>query len=166
MHIMPMARRLVVSSGTAVALTAGLSACEPTNLYVASNTVVGLNGAMNAEQTAGHLIVGYDRRFAAIVPKSAQVLRDDGTLDTDVDQDAREAMSVLSCSELKVEGIFLTGFTEYLATGEAARRFATKVADEVANRGTSEDMTKFFNCLIPRAPSDPPEAAPESEPQP
>jgi hypothetical protein len=163
MRIMPMARLTALSC--ALALAMGLAACSPTNLYVASNTVIGVNGAMNADQTSGHLIVGYDRRFAAIVPKSVQVLNDDGSVNTNVDKDAREAMGVLSCSELKVEGIFLTGFTEYLATGEAARRFAKKVADEAANKGTSADMTKFFNCLIPRAPNDPPPAQPQAQPQ-
>lgn len=165
MRIVPVGQLTAVS--VTLALSVGLSACSPTNLYVASNTVVGLNAAMNADQTSGHVIIGYDRRFAAIVPKSVQVLKEDGTLDTSVDPDAREAMSVLSCSELKVSGIFLTGFTEYLATGEAARKFANKVRKEVAKSGTSADMTRFFNCLIPRAPDDPPAgpAQPPAQPQ-
>jgi hypothetical protein len=146
MRIMPAAGRIAVSAGAAVALMLGLSACEPTNLYVGSNTIVGLNGSMNTQQTAGHLILGYDRRFAAIVPKSVPTGEGDG----------KEAMAVLSCSELKVEGIFLTGFTEYLATGQAALDFSRNVAaDENPNDGSSAAMTRFFSCAIPRAPQQP-----------
>ena len=149
MRIVPNAQRILVSTGIAIALATNLTACTPTNLYVASNTIVGVNGAMNADQTSGHLIVGYDRRFAAIVPKSAPILDDEGKVATDVEPDAHEAMSVLSCSELQVDGIFLTGFTEYLATGEAARRFAEKVASEptLANNAA---MGKIFDCYIPK----------------
>src|SRR4030095_15528226 len=103
MHIMARAQRRVVAPGAAVALSAALTACDPTNLYVGSNTVVGVNGSMNTQETAGHLIVGYDRRFAAIVPKSVPVLDAEGK-----DTGGKEAMAVLSCSELRVEGIFLT----------------------------------------------------------
>jgi hypothetical protein len=161
-----MAQRLVVATGAAVALSAALTACQPTNLYVGSNTVVGVNGSMNTEQTAGHLIVGYDRRFAAIVPKSVPTGEADG----------KEAMAVLSCSELRVEGIFLTGFTEYLATGKAATRFAANVAgtdvngeplaNPPVNNGSSEAMTHFFSCAIPRAPKNPPDPLPSPTVQP
>lgn len=143
MRIVPTARRLVVSAGATLALTA----CQPTNLYVGSNTIVGLNGSMNTEQTAGHLILGYDRKFAAIVPKSVPTGEGDG----------KEAMAVLSCSELKVQGIFLTGFTEYLATGQAALDFSRNVAaDKDPNDGSSKAMTRFFSCAIPRAPQQQP----------
>ena len=151
MRIMPMVRRMVVSGGAAVALTTGLAACEPTNLYVGSNTVVGVNGSMNTQQTAGHLIVGYDRRFAAVVPTSVPM----------EDSEVEEAMAVLSCSELRVEGIFLTGFTEYLATGQAAKTFARNVAAKDENGQPLHDrssaaMTHFFSCAIPHAPNEPP----------
>src|SRR5262245_39737316 len=98
MHYMPVIPQITI----AIALAAGLMACQPTNLYVSSNTVVGVNGAMNADQTAGHLIIGYDRRFAAIVPKSAPIVDGEGELDRSADPKAHEAMSVLSCSELEV----------------------------------------------------------------
>jgi hypothetical protein len=154
MPIMPMARCLVVSAG-AVALSVALTACQPTNLYLGSNTIVGVNGSMNTEQTAGHLIVGYDRRFAAIVPKSVPTGEGDG----------KEAMAVLSCSELKVEGIFLTGFTEYLATGQAALDFSRKAAeDKTPNDGSSAAMTRFFSCAIPRVPQQPAQPAAPVQP--
>jgi len=112
-----------------VALLAG---CEPTHLYVVHTTVVGVDAGVNTQQTAGHLIVGYDRKFAAVVPKS--VARDDG---------GKEAMAALSCSETEVSGIFLTGFTEYLATGEAAKEFAARLgrSDRQALEGK-----RFFEC--------------------
>ena len=106
------------------------AACEPTNLYVAHHTVVGVNAAVNTEQTKGHLIIGYDRNFVTLVPKSVD----------DPDGEGKEAMSALSCSELKVEGIFLTKFVEYLATGEAGREFARKFAME------PEEGSKIFDC--------------------
>ncbi|MGH6892156.1 MAG: hypothetical protein ACREEP_07850, partial [Dongiaceae bacterium] len=118
-----------------------LGGCEPTNLYVAHSTVLGVNGAMNADQSSGHLIVGYDRKFAAIVPKSVPT------------EDGKEAMSVLSCSDVKVDGIFLAGFTEYLATGKAAQGFAQKVVkpkDEAERRA----INQMFDCYTTPIPSD------------
>ena len=149
MRIMPMVRRMVVSGGVAAALTSGLTACEPTNLYVGSNTVVGVNGSMNTQQTAGHLIVGYDRRFAAIVPKSVPM----------ADSEGEEAMAVLSCSELRVDGIFLTGFTEYLATGRSEDRLRKAVGERHRSRGPQNDrmvsaMYDFFSRAIPNATDD------------
>lgn len=158
---MPMARRLVFTAGAAVALSVTLTACDPTNLYVTSNTVIGVNGAMNTEQASGHLIVGYDRRFLAIVPKSATIVDPEtGEPVTTGNPEAREAMSILSCSQLEVDTIFLTGFTEYLATGEAARRFAAKVAKKSTLRRDAA-IGQFFDCYIPkeRKPTPAPTAA-------
>lgn len=93
-----------------------LCGCQPpTNLYVAATTVVGVNAAVNTEQTAGHLKIGYDRDFVTVVPRSVAVPGHD---------QQREVMAALSCSEVEVTGIFLTGFKEYLATGQAARNYA------------------------------------------
>ncbi len=143
MRVMPLIGRLAGS----VLLAAGLAACDPTNLYVAHTTVLGVNGAMNADQTSGHLIIGYDRKFAAIVPTS--VPTEYGT----------EAMSVLSCSDLKVDGIFLAGFTEYLATGRAAEGFAKAVA-ETTDPTQRNAMDQMFDCYLVPIPSD---ATPEGQ---
>lgn len=137
MRVMPLIGRLA----GLVLLVAGLAACDPTNLYVAHTTVLGVNGAMNADQTSGHLIIGYDRKFAAIVPTS--VPTEHGT----------EAMSVLSCSDLKVDGIFLAGFTEYLATGAAAQGFADAVANQ-SDAEKSRAMSQLFDCYLAPIPSD------------
>jgi hypothetical protein len=150
MHIMPMAQRLVVATGAAVALSVALTACDPTNLYVASNTVIGVNGAMNTDQATGHLIVGYDRRFAAVIPKSATIVDPETGEPVPTEHpEAREAMSVLSCSQLEVDIIFLTGFSEYLATGEAARRFAHEVSKRSVIK-RDEAIGQFFDCYIPK----------------
>lgn len=107
-----------------------LAGCSASSLYVAHHTVVGVNGAMDSNQTSGHLLVGYDRHFAAVVPRGVP----------DDDQGGKEAMSVLNCSRLEVDGIFLSRFTESLATGRAARNFSRKVKD--GGKGS-----KFFECV-------------------
>lgn len=137
MHIMPMAQRFVFAAGAALTL----SACEPVNLYVAHSTVVGLNAAGNVDRSSGHLIIGYDRHFGAIVPKSVPVA------------EGKEAMSVLSCSDLKVDGIFLAGFTEYLATGRAATGFAEAVA-KITDTKQKTGMDQMFDCYTAPIPSD------------
>ena len=134
---MSMAQRLVLAAGVALIL----SACEPVNLYVAHSTVVGLNAAGSADRGSGHLIIGYDRHFGAIVPKSVPV------------EEGEEAMSVLSCSDLKVDGIFLAGFTEYLATGRAATGFAKVVASD-ADPAQKTAMDQMFDCYVAPIPSD------------
>jgi len=134
---MSMAQRLVVAAGVALIL----SACEPVNLYVAHSTVVGLNAAGSADRGSGHLIIGYDRHFGAIVPKSVPV------------EEGEEAMSVLSCSDLKVDGIFLAGFTEYLATGRAATGFAKVVASDT-DPTQKTAMDQMFDCYVAPIPSD------------
>jgi hypothetical protein len=125
-----------------IAFLAAIAAgCEATNLYVAHTTVLGVNGAMNADQSSGHLIVGYDRQFGAIVPKS---------VDT---EEGKEAMSVLSCSDVKVDGIFLTAFTEYLATGRAAQGFAEKVV-KPNNDADRKAINQMFDCYTTAIPSE------------
>jgi hypothetical protein len=137
MPIMPMVHRIAV----AAAATLILSACEPVNLYVAHSTVVGLNAAGNVDRSSGHLIIGYDRHFGAIVPKSVPV------------KEGEEAMSVLSCSDLKVDGIFLAGFSEYLATGKAATGFAKIVASDDDPK-QKVAMDQMFDCYVAPIPSD------------
>ena len=141
MPIVPKTRRVAVSVAAAVSVSLSLGACEPANLYVAHTTVVGLNAATNLDQSSGHLIVGYDRKFAAIVPKSVPV------------EEGQEAMSVLSCSDLKVDGIFLSGFTEYLATGRAATGFAEAVA-KITDPAQKTGMEQMFDCYSAPIPSD------------
>lgn len=113
-----------------------LAACgEPRNLYMGAHTVVGINAAIDTQQTTGHIILGYRRDFAAVVPRSVPV---DGV------GTGRDAMSTLVCSELGVEGITIRRYTESLATGAAAQNFANAV------RNTDVQATairNFFECF-------------------
>jgi hypothetical protein len=121
-----------------IAAGCGLAACtQSSQLYIASHTVVGVNAAVNTQQTSGHLVIGYDRVFVTNPPKSVSI--DDASRGTNPEP-RRDAMSVMSCSELVVTGIFLTGFTEHLATGQAAQNFATQLAAH------PEQGNKFFDC--------------------
>lgn len=138
-----------------------LAGCEETNLYVTHHTVVGLDVAVNSQQTSGHLIFGYDRNSLTIIPVSVdaenikelkpktpakggdQKNQPDGMkIERDIRSSGgqivgKEAMSALSCSEVEVDGIFLTGFSESLATGNAALLLAK-------NLGNNDDVFPCF----------------------
>jgi hypothetical protein len=124
---------------------------QATQLYVAHQTVIGIDAAVNNEQKAGHLLIGYDRRFLTISPKSVPMSNTERMtenpqetmapqptgskpVNTSVQVQAekntkqpRDVMSVLSCSHMEIDGLFLTKFVERLATGQAAKRLAGKV---------------------------------------
>lgn len=118
-----------------LAAAASVASCADSGqLYIASHTVIGVNAAVNTQQTAGHLTVGYDRWFATNPPTSVSSPAKDGKPAT------RDAMAVLSCSELVVAGIFLTGFTEHLATGQAAKDFAEQL------KADPKKVDDFFQC--------------------
>jgi hypothetical protein len=108
-----------------------LAACADSHeLFIASHTVLGVNAGVNTAQTTGHLMVGYDRTFVTDPPASVKV---------DGKADEHDAMAVLSCSEVVVDGIFLSGFTEHLATGVAAKNFAHELKSDL-------DANEFFKC--------------------
>lgn len=114
-----------------------MSGCAQTSgLFIAHDTVLGVNAAVNIQKPSGHVIIGYDRNFGTYVPKS--VPAEDGS--------GKEAMSVLSCSELKVSDLWLTGFTEYLSTGEAAQTYAEKLA--------AQEWVPAFKCFVDQQTSD------------
>ena len=115
---------------TIIMMLFALAGCEATNLHVVHHTVVGVNAAVSSDQTAGHVIVGYDRNFNTIIPKSVKDSHGNGN----------EAMSALSCSEVEVDGIFLTKFQESLATGTAAIQFAQALKN-------NKDKLGIFDCL-------------------
>lgn len=113
------------------AMPLAVAACEPRQLLVGARTIIGINAQVNAEQTTGSVIVGYDRNFTAIVPRS--VPQGDGV--------ERDVMAALVCSDLKVEGISIRGYSESIATGKAATEFAKKLKNKNATLG------QFFNCF-------------------
>lgn len=103
-----------------------VAGCAPQNLYVAHDVVVGVNAQLSADRQQGRLLVGYDRDFITIIPKSVEVEGEEG----------REVMSLLGCTELSVDGIFISSFTDTLASGEVAKKFAASLATD----------TRFFDC--------------------
>jgi hypothetical protein len=130
-----------------------LTGCEANQLYLASHTVVGINAAVNPEQTNGWLIVGYDRSFATVIPRSVPAKAEDGT-------PTRDAMSALACSNLSVKGITIKRFTESVATGEAAKIFAANLDVDPKAGGAdakARAMKDFFDCF-----KDKPAAAPDA----
>jgi hypothetical protein len=118
-----------------------LSACEPNQLYLSARTVVGINAAVDPEQSNGTLLVGYDRYFATVIPRSVE--------STGSSNQTRDAMSALVCSNLTIEGITIRRYTESLATGEAAKTFARNLhSDPVGQMGTARaSMKDFFDCF-------------------
>lgn len=115
-----------------------LSACEPNQLYMGSHTVVGINGAINPEQSTGRLIIGYDRDFAAVVPRSAPPAPNSPA-------NHRDAMSAIACSDMTVDGIALRRYTESIATGQAASSFATRLAQPQTPQQYA--LKDFFDCF-------------------
>lgn len=110
-----------------VLLALFLPACEPRNLYVAHDTVVGVNAKVSQDRQQGQLVIGYDRDFVTVIPKS---------VDDPSGQNKKDAMALLSCTELEVDGIFLSKYVDITASGEAAKNFASRIQDD----------NNFFNC--------------------
>jgi hypothetical protein len=111
----------------------GLVGCEATHLFVAHQTVVGVDAAVDTQMMKGHLVIGYDRNFVAIIPKSVDASSPTAGVAH------RDAMSAIACHKVEVKGIALTQFTEYLATGEAGKIYA-----ESLRRRTGRQL---FNCV-------------------
>jgi len=131
--------------------TSFLAACSADNLYIAHRTNLGLNATYNQAQPSGKFVFGYKEQFLTVIPRSvprssgSQSLPDGldsgtaksktssgvdekDTSDSGAKADAREAMAVLSCSDVKVGWLELKKYSEYLATGEAAIRHAYRLA--------------------------------------
>jgi len=111
-------------------VTSFLSACAQTShLAYYHKTVVGFNASASTQPTSGQILLGYDRRMIALVPKTQP---DPGK------PDAYEAMSVISCVEARNRQVFSIDFEERLATGEAADNYAKNIE---RNKG------QFFRCF-------------------
>ena len=114
-----MRRTLVISALATLALTG----CEARNLYVAHDTVVGLNGRFSENRQAGKLVIGYDREFITLVPKGSDPTPDDSN-------DDRDVMSSLGCSYLETSGVSLTRYSDLVMTGKAAKNMAAKITSQ------------------------------------
>jgi hypothetical protein len=101
-----------------------LAGCSADNLYIAHKTNLGLNGSYNQAKPSGKFILGYKEQFITVIPKSVPLSTEaQGELNTK-DETLRDAMSILSCSDVKVGFLELREYSEYLATGTAARLHA------------------------------------------
>lgn len=85
-------------------------------LYVGSDTVLGIAVGYNTAREAARVDIGYDRHFVTWIPQSVEVTTGDAT--------GREAMSVIGCTEVKIGNLNLQKFQESLAIGKAAEDFA------------------------------------------
>jgi len=108
-------------------------------LYVAHDTKLGIDASINTATTSGSIDVGYDRRFVTFVPRSVEI--EEG------DADAREAMAVIACSNLRVGIISIDYYDESMATGRAAVLFAEALAKK--RQETAED---YFACFTKKKP--------------
>lgn len=123
-----------------------LAGCDANQLYMGSRTVVGINASVNPEVSSGSLIVGYDRTFAAVIPRTAPATSTDQPSQLEPPKPAgpnQEAMAAIACSSLAVNGITIKRFTESIATGEAARKFAKALKEDHDNRSVKD----FFDCF-------------------
>ena len=119
-------------------------------LYVAYDTKLGIYASVNTTMTSGSIDLGYDRRFITWVPRSVEVV--DGGDGEAVDGgagNAREVMSVLACSELRVGIVGIDYYDESLATGRAATAFA-KALEDPDNRKVAQD---YFECFTKKRPN-------------
>lgn len=105
-----------------------LTGCTDT-IYYYQKTSVGLDVSASTPERSGHVILGYKRRFATIVPE--------------VEKDG-EAVSVISCTRLEKEGMFDLAVYEDLATGDAATAFADAVSNSRAGQAANGDFMKCF----------------------
>jgi hypothetical protein len=154
--------RLALPSACALALLTG---CEPNQLYLTTHTVIGVNARVNPDQSAGYLVIGYDRTFAAVMPRSVEVKdgqgKDAGTTDGTTRRvqnkeagPTTDAMTALACSSVWVSGVTIKRYNEAIATGDAAQKFAQKLAANTADpdaKITAADrkaaLKDFFGCF-------------------
>jgi hypothetical protein len=122
-----------------------LGACEARQLYIAHDTVIGVNAAVNQARSSGRLMIGYDRDFITVIPKSVAAAEEGEATGT-----GKEAMSAIACSKVEVTGLFLTQFVEHVATGEAARNFAHSLANGAPTTAGVRAAQQFLDCFETR----------------
>lgn len=96
-----------------IAAVLALPACTPKNLFIAHDTVLGINASLDQGRQQGQLVIGYDRDFAAVVPKTVPSEKQPGRTD---------AMAMVNCTHLEVKGIYLNRYSDIVVTGDAARK--------------------------------------------
>lgn len=108
------------------ALVLAIGGCGD-QLYVGSDTVLGIAVGYNSAREAGRIDIGYDRHFVTWIPQSVP------------QEEGEEAMSVLGCTQVKIGNLNLQKFQESLATGKAAAKFAEALKDD----------SSYFSCFQP-----------------
>jgi hypothetical protein len=116
-----------------IAAIVSLSGCEAKNLYVAHDTVIGINAKLSDTRQQGRLVIGYDRDFVTIIPKSVQ----------GDEKGEKDAMASLGCNRVKLKGTQLIQYSDFVATGPAAIQLARKL----------NDTTTVFDCKVTDAPA-------------
>lgn len=124
-HPVPDRWRRPLAALSALGLAAFAPGCANTShMALYQNTVLGVNGAVNPDNSNVHLKVGFSRDFITVIPK---VKREDGEM---------QAGSVFATSRTNVKGLNIPEVDEVIITGDAAARFAkTKDGHEVFNPG-------------------------------
>lgn len=97
------------------ALVLAIGGCGD-QLYIGSDTVLGIAVGYNTAREAARVDIGYDRHFVTWIPQSVELTNGDAT--------GWEAMSVIGCTEVKIGNLNLQKFQESLAIGKAAEDFA------------------------------------------
>ncbi|WP_440874663.1 hypothetical protein [Thalassotalea sp. PLHSN55] len=86
-----------------------LGGCSTTHLVYVQETSMGLNVAVGAEGMQ-KMSLGYDRDVLAIVPKKGK---------------DKDAMALFSVNNVRVEGLDNMDVSEFVATGEPAKKIAS-----------------------------------------
>lgn len=110
---------------------ATLSGCATNNLYVAHDTVIGLNAKLSDTRQQGSLVIGYDRDYVTIIPKSVTIPDGKGGV-------KKDAMASLGCNRVQVQGAQLVEYRDFVITGDAAIALAKKLNGD----------TKVFDCTV------------------
>lgn len=128
MHPNPKRPLTLLKMFTVFCLGAAISGCANTShMALYQNTVLGVNGAVNPENSNVHLKVGFSRDFVTIVPKVEDP-------DPNTPEVKKEAGSVFATSRINVKGLGIPEVDEVIITGTAAHRFAaSKAGHEVFN---------------------------------
>lgn len=112
-----------------------IAGCGDT-LYVAHDTVVGINANVSANRQQGQVVIGYDRDFAAVVP----VMEPDPTSGST--RTTREAMAVFGCTRMETRSIFLTRYSDVISTGESAGH----LAKALGKNNNSTETARLVSC--------------------
>jgi hypothetical protein len=117
----------MTNTSTLFLLFALLVGCSGKDVYVASDTSLGINGSLNTVESSGKIVIGYDRKFIAYVP-----LKDDQS----------DAKPTYNCTRLQIKGPKLLKFYERMATGAAAEIVARNIEPSDESQDCTAQISK------------------------